>query len=107
MLTAISDTIRLMAAMAPMPAARARAETSVLSRALDRAAVPAAPIVLAEGRTAGIGKTRLLAETLTHARERGSGRPGRARRDDSRRRRPFGVIGRRWRVPGVRANLVR
>jgi len=52
MLTAISDTIRPMAATAPMPGLHGReAETGVLSRALDRA----------EGE-AGIGKTRLLAQ---------------------------------------------
>ena len=68
MLTAISDTIRPMAATAPMPGLHGReAETSVLSRALDRAAAGRLAIVLAEGE-AGIGKTRLLAETLTHAR---------------------------------------
>ena len=67
MLTAISDTIRPMAATAPMPGLHGReAETSVLSRALDRAAAGRLAVVLAEGE-AGIGKTRLLAETLTAA----------------------------------------
>jgi DNA-binding NarL/FixJ family response regulator len=66
MLTAISDTIRPMAATAPMPGLHGRSETSVLSHALDRAAAGRLAVVLAEGE-AGIGKTRLLAETLTAA----------------------------------------
>jgi predicted ATP-dependent serine protease len=48
------------------------AETGVLGRALDRAASGHLAVVLAEGE-AGIGKTRLLAETLTQARGRGMG----------------------------------
>jgi hypothetical protein len=71
MLTAGSDTIRPMTATAPMPGLHGReAETGVLGRALDRAASGHLAVVLAEGE-AGIGKTRLLAETLTQARGRG------------------------------------
>ena len=77
MLTAGSDTIRPMTATAPMPGLHGReAETGVLGRALDRAASGHLAIVLAEGE-AGIGKTRLLAETLAQARGRGVGsQPG-------------------------------
>ncbi|MGH3163188.1 MAG: ATP-binding protein, partial [Streptosporangiaceae bacterium] len=80
-----------MAATAPMPGLHGReAETSVLSRALDRAAAGRLAVVLAEGE-AGIGKTRLLAETLTHARERGM-RVAAGRAGELESARPFGVI---------------
>ena len=91
MLTAGSDTIRPMTATAPMPGLHGReAETGVLGRALDRAASGHLAVVLAEGE-AGIGKTRLLAETLTQARGRGMGvAAGRAGELESAR--PFGII---------------
>ena len=99
MLTAGSDTIRPMTATAPMPGLHGReAETGVLGRALDRAASGHLAVVLAEGE-AGIGKTRLLAETLTQARGRGMGvAAGRAGELESAR--PFGVIAEALDVPG-------
>ena len=61
-----------MTAAAPMPGLRGReAETGAVNRALDQAASGRLAVVLAEGE-AGIGKTRLLAGTLTTARGRAS-----------------------------------
>ena len=57
-----------MTAAAPMPGLHGReAETGAVNRALDQAASGRLAVVPAEGE-AGIGKTRLLAGTLTTAR---------------------------------------
>ena len=79
-----------MTAAAPMPGLRGReAETGAVNRALDQAASGRLAVVLAVGE-AGIGKTRLLAGTLTTARGRGMRAAERAGELESAR--PFGVI---------------
>ena len=80
-----------MAVTAPTPGLHGReAEVSTLSQALDQAVSGRLAVVLVEGE-AGIGKTRLVADTLANA--RGSGMQiaaGCAEELESSR--PFGVI---------------
>ena len=70
------------------------AEIAEFDRALDRAASGRLAVVLVEGE-AGIGKSRLLAEVLDRARDRGFAvAAGRA--DEFERTRPFGVLVEAW-----------
>ena len=65
-------------------------ETRVLREALDRVARGGQAIVLVEGE-AGIGKTRLLDETLADAAGRGI-QVAAGRADELERARPFGLL---------------
>jgi predicted ATPase len=81
----------VMTALAPVPRICGReAEILALGEALDRVASGRPAIVLVEGE-AGIGKTRLLAQVLQDARDRGMPvAAGRA--EELERTRPFGVL---------------
>ncbi len=67
-----------------------QAEMDELDQALDRAASGRLALVLIEGE-AGIGKTRLLAETLTQAGSRGM-QIAAGRAEELERTRPFGAV---------------
>ena len=74
-----------------LPGIRGRAaETRVLDEALDRMASGQPAIVLIEGE-AGIGKTRLLAETLAEARGRDV-QVAAGRAEELEQGRPFGLV---------------
>ena len=80
-----------MGTVTPLPGIRGRAaETRVLDEALDRTASGQLAVVLIEGE-AGIGKTRLLAETLAEARGRGM-QVAAGRAEELERGRPFGLV---------------
>jgi hypothetical protein len=80
-----------MARLASGPRLRGRdMELRALGEALDRAASGGSAIVLVEGE-AGIGKTRLLAETVEQARAR-SLRVAAGRAEELERTRPFGLL---------------
>jgi predicted ATPase len=80
-----------MARLAPGPRLRGRElELRALDEALDRVASGRSAIVLVEGE-AGIGKTRLLAETLEQARARGV-QVAAGRAEELERTRPFGLV---------------
>jgi predicted ATPase len=65
-------------------------ELRTLGEALDQVASGRSAIVVVEGE-AGIGKTRLLAETLERARDRGL-RVAAGRAEELERTRPFGLV---------------
>jgi predicted ATPase len=80
-----------MARLAPGPRLRGReVELRALDDVLDRVASGRSAIVLVEGE-AGIGKTRLLAETLERARARGV-QVAAGRAEELERTRPFGLV---------------
>jgi predicted ATPase len=77
--------------LAPAPVIRGReAETAILDDAIDRAAAGRLAVVLIDGE-AGIGKTRLLQDTLEKARCRGL-RVAAARAAELEQARPFGLV---------------
>jgi len=80
-----------MGAVAPVPRICGREdEIQALGRALDRVASGGPAIVLVEGE-AGIGKTRLLAQVLQEARDRGM-QVAAGRAEELERTRPFGLL---------------
>jgi predicted ATPase len=80
-----------MAGLAAGPRLRGRElELRALGDALDRVASGSSASVLVEGE-AGIGKTRLLAETLERARARGM-QVAAGRAEELQRTRPFGLV---------------
>jgi predicted ATPase len=80
-----------MGTLAPVPRICGReAEIQALGLALDRVASGGPAVVLVEGE-AGIGKTRLLAEALEDAAERGM-QVAAGRAEELERTRPFGVL---------------
>jgi predicted ATPase len=80
-----------MARLASGPRLRGRdRELRALGEALDRVASGRSATVLVEGE-AGIGKTRLLAETLERARARGM-EVATGRAEELERTRPFGLV---------------
>ncbi len=77
--------------LAPAPQLRGReAEIAKLAAALDRAVSGQLTVVLIEGE-AGIGKSRLLTQTLAAARERGM-QIAASRAEELERTRPFGIV---------------
>jgi predicted ATPase len=80
-----------MAGLAAGPRLRGRElELRALGEALDRVASGRSASMLVEGE-AGIGKTRLLAETLERARARGM-QVAAGRAEELQRTRPFGLV---------------
>src|SRR5262245_58604935 len=87
----MASSIRVVSTVAPALRLRGRAaEIAVLGGALDRAAAGQPAVVLIEGE-AGIGKTRLLAETLADARGRGM-QVAAGRAEELEQARPFGLV---------------
>jgi DNA-binding CsgD family transcriptional regulator len=87
----MTSSIRVVSTVAPALRLRGRAaEIAVLGEALDRAAAGQPAVVLIEGE-AGIGKTRLLAETLAGARGRGM-QVAAGRAEELEQARPFGLV---------------
>ena len=90
-----------MAATPSLAGLRGRAEEArALDEALDLLASGRAAITLVEGE-AGIGKTRLLSETLDHARSRGFQVAGGCG-EELERTRPFGLVAEAFDAPGHR-----
>src|SRR5262245_31598971 len=87
----MASSIRFVSTVAPALRIRGRAaEIAVLAEALDRAASGRPAVVLIEGE-AGIGKTRLLAETLADARGRRM-QVAAGRAEELEQTRPFGLM---------------
>ena len=85
-----ASSIRWSIAAPALRLRRRAAEIAVLGEALDRAASGQPAVVLIEGE-AGIGKTRLLAETLADARGRGM-QVAAGRAEELEQARPFGLV---------------